>query len=149
MVREGEVTYEIDETNGLPEGLSLIDGKVVGTASKLYEDGKNVIVHVTGRNGSKAQLSLNVIVSNEEKKQDNQDGRIVVDEDEKDVYKRQVQQSQSRRDAERQQTQQQLSARVFRHSVYQVLLQIIVRLVLDMVTLVRCYLRRRQSASVS
>ena len=29
------------------------------------------------------------------------------------------------------------------------LLQIIVRLVLDMVTLVRCYLRRRQSASVS
>lgn len=83
--REGEVTYEIDETNGLPEGLSLIDGKVVGTASKLYEDGKNVIVHVTGRNGSKAQLSLNVIVSNEEKKQDNQDGRIVVDEDEKTI----------------------------------------------------------------
>ena len=52
---------------------------------KLYEDGKNVIVHVTGRNGSKAQLSLNVIVSNEEKKQDNQDGRIVVDEDEKTI----------------------------------------------------------------
>ncbi|MFR5028467.1 MAG: GGGtGRT protein [Coprococcus sp.] len=36
---------------------------------------------------------------------------------------------------QRQQTQQRaLSARVFRHSVYQVLLQIIVRLVLDMVT---------------
>lgn len=83
--REGEVTYEIDETNGLPEGLTLTDGKIVGTARKLYEDGKNVIVHVTGRNGSKAQLSLNVIVSNEEKKQDNQDGRIVVDEDEKTI----------------------------------------------------------------
>ena len=32
--REGEVTYEIDETNGLPEGLALTDGKIVGTAEK-------------------------------------------------------------------------------------------------------------------
>ena len=57
--------------------------------------------------------------------------------------------AQSRRTAERLQKLQQQSVKAFSHSVSQVQLLIHVRLVLDMVTLVRCYWKKRQSASVS
>ena len=43
--------------------------------------------------------------------------------------------------------QLQQSVKVFRLSVSRVLLQTIVRLVLDMVTLARCYLKKKQNAS--
>ena len=60
-----------------------------------------------------------------------------------------VQLSQSRRVLERLQKLLQLSVKVFRHSVFRVQLLTRERLVLDMVILVRCFLKKIQSVSLS
>ena len=57
--------------------------------------------------------------------------------------------SQSRRVAAKLPMQQQQSVKAFRLSVSRVLLQIIVKLVLAMVILARCFLKKKQNASVS
>lgn len=82
---EGTVTYEVDKDYTLPEGLSLVDGKITGTSNTPYEDGKKVVIYLTGKNGSKTQVTLNVIVSKEQKIQDNTDGRIQIDEENKKI----------------------------------------------------------------
>ncbi len=59
---EGTVSYEVDEEYGLPTGLRLKNGKIYGTPARVYEDGKTTIIHITGKNGTKADLTLNIVV---------------------------------------------------------------------------------------
>ena len=61
----------------------------------------------------------------------------------------QVQLSQSKKTAEEQLTQQQLSVKDFRLSVFLAPLLIHVKQVLDMVTLVKCFWKKKQTASAS
>lgn len=67
---EGTVRYTEDAVYTLPEGLKIEDGKLVGTPSTLYEDGKRVDIHVTAKNGTEAVLKLNVIVSTKQQMQE-------------------------------------------------------------------------------
>jgi sorbitol-specific phosphotransferase system component IIA len=83
--KEGTVTYEVDETYGLPQGLEFAEGKIYGTPTVAYDEGKKVVIHVTGRNDTKADLTLNIIVSKEAVEQTSQDGRITVDEENKSI----------------------------------------------------------------
>lgn len=83
--REGEVTYEIDETFGLPEGLVFAEGKIYGTPTKAYEQGKKTVIKITGKNDTVADLTLNIIVTEGEPGQPGQEGRILVDEDNKEI----------------------------------------------------------------
>lgn len=83
--KEGTVTYEMDKDYILPEGLELVDGMIIGTPTTAYEDGKKAIIHITGKNGTKTQITLNVVVSKEQRIQDNTDGRITVDEENKQI----------------------------------------------------------------
>ena len=66
----GTISYKEDATYSLPEGLTLTEGRIIGTPTVLYEDGKRVDIHVTGRNGTEAVLRLNVIVSKVQKIQE-------------------------------------------------------------------------------
>ena len=59
----GEVKYAVKKTTPLPEGLSLVKGKIVGTPKKACEDGQKVTVVVTGRNGSTANLNLTIKIT--------------------------------------------------------------------------------------
>lgn len=77
---EGEVTYELDQTQTLPEGLQFKDGKIYGTPSELYPEGKNVVIHVTGCNGTTADFVLLIKVTETGEETGNEDGRIQVDE---------------------------------------------------------------------
>ena len=83
---KGEVTYKVDSTYTLPEGLSLKDGKIIGTPTVAYESGKKSIIHVTGKNDTSVEVSLNIIVTEGDAKQDNQDGRITVDDTNLMIY---------------------------------------------------------------
>lgn len=83
--RVGNVTYELAEGNSLPEGLVLKDGIIFGTPSKAYESGKKVIFKVTGRNGTTANVTLNIIVTAGSVEQTGQDGRISVDEEAREI----------------------------------------------------------------
>lgn len=83
--KEGKVTYEMDKDYILPEGLVLDGGLIIGTPTSAYEDGKKAVIHITGKNGTKTQITLNVVVSKEQKIQDNTDGRITVDEENKQI----------------------------------------------------------------
>lgn len=83
--KEGKVTYEMDKDYILPEGLELDGGLIIGTPTSAYEDGKKAVIHITGKNGTKTQVTLNVVVSKEQKIQDNTDGRITVDEENKQI----------------------------------------------------------------
>ena len=77
---EGEVTYELQSSNNLPEGLTFENGKIIGKPTVAYEDGKKVTFKVTGKNGTVANVVLNIIVSAEDKTQISQEGRILIDD---------------------------------------------------------------------
>ncbi len=77
---EGEVTYELQSSNNLPEGLAFENGKIIGKPTVAYEDGKKVTFKVTGKNGTVANVVLNIIVSAEDKPQTSQEGRILIDD---------------------------------------------------------------------
>lgn len=82
----GEVTYQVDSANSLPEGLVLEEGKIYGTPTSLYEEGKPVKIKVTGKNGTSAFITLNIIVDSDGGSlQTNHDGRIFVDSENKYV----------------------------------------------------------------
>lgn len=83
--REGEVAYELDDTFGLPEGLVFADGKIYGTPTKAYEQGKKTVIKITGKNDTVADLTLNIIVTEGEPGQPGQEGRIFVDEANKEI----------------------------------------------------------------
>ncbi|MBQ9984128.1 MAG: leucine-rich repeat domain-containing protein [Lachnospiraceae bacterium] len=83
---EGEVTYAVDETYSLPTGLELKDGKICGSTTEVNESGKKVVILVTGKNGNVAELTLNMVVTEGEGIQTNQDGRITVDSENKMIY---------------------------------------------------------------
>ena len=83
--KEGKVTYEMDKDYILPEGLELDGGLIIGTPTSAYEDGKKAVIYITGKNGTRTQITLNVVVSKEQKIQDNTDGRITVDEENKQI----------------------------------------------------------------
>ncbi|MBO4996866.1 MAG: hypothetical protein J6D02_02580, partial [Lachnospira sp.] len=59
---EGDVTYEIKEGSTLPKGLTLEDGKLFGTPAQALEDGKDVVITVTGCNGTTAEFTLHITV---------------------------------------------------------------------------------------
>lgn len=59
---EGEVTYEIKEGSTLPKGLTLEDGKLFGTPAQALEDGKDVVITVTGCNDTTAEFTLHITV---------------------------------------------------------------------------------------
>ncbi len=82
----GEVTYKIDPVADLPEGLIVKDNKIFGVPSVAYEDGKKTIIHVTGKNGAKADVTLNIVVTAGESTQTSQDGRITIDEENAKLY---------------------------------------------------------------
>ena len=65
----GEVKYAVKKTTPLPEGLSLVKGKIVGTPTKACEEGQKVTFAVTGRNGSTTNFDLTIKIkdSGEEK----------------------------------------------------------------------------------
>lgn len=54
----GEVTYAIKEGSSLPEGLTLKDGKVIGKATTTTDKTVDTTVVITGRNGTKAEVTL-------------------------------------------------------------------------------------------
>ena len=84
----GTVTYAIDETKGLPDGLSLEGTLIVGTIPEGTEEGvQESIIHVTGKNGSTAELSLKFTISTDgEGGTTEQDGRIMVNTEDKEVH---------------------------------------------------------------
>lgn len=59
---EGNVIYEIGEDSELPEGLVLEEGKIFGAATQALEDGTDVVITVTGRNGTTAEFTLHITV---------------------------------------------------------------------------------------
>lgn len=83
--KTGTISYKEDATYSLPEGLTLTEGRIIGTPTVLYEDGKRVDIHVTGRNGTEAVLRLNVIVSKVQKIQESTIERLTVDEENKTI----------------------------------------------------------------
>ncbi len=83
--KDGTVLYELAEGSSLPEGLVYKDGIIYGTATKAYEDGKKVIFKVTGKNETVANVTFNIIVTAGEAVQPEQDGRIFVDEEAKEI----------------------------------------------------------------
>ncbi|MDE5967352.1 MAG: leucine-rich repeat domain-containing protein [Lachnospiraceae bacterium] len=84
---EGELGYALADGQVLPAGLSLTDdGKLIGTPTTVNEAGTQVTFVVTGRNGTTAELILNIIVSADgNASQTNQDGRILVDDEAKTI----------------------------------------------------------------
>ena len=82
---EGTVEYAEDTVYTLPEGLKIEDGKIVGTPSALYEDGKRVDIHVTAKNGTEAVLKFNVIVSTKQQMQESTAERLTIDEENKEI----------------------------------------------------------------
>ena len=82
----GTVSYALAKDSQLPEGLQLIDGKIYGTPTVAYESGKEVVVEVTGKNGAKADVTLNIVVTEGEGTQTSQEGRIIADETNDIVY---------------------------------------------------------------
>lgn len=83
---EGTVSYALAENAVLPTGLTLKDGKLIGTATVENSEGTPVSFVVTGKNGSSAEVILNIIVSSDPNaQQTSQDGRIVVNDGTKTI----------------------------------------------------------------
>lgn len=83
----GEITFKVDALAGLPEGLIVKDNKIYGVPTVAYEEGKESIIHVTGKNGTVADLILNIVVTEGNGGiQTNQSGRITIDETNEIVY---------------------------------------------------------------
>jgi len=83
----GTVSYEVDDTAELPEGLYLEGSLICGAIAEGTEEKEQVVkILVTGKNGNTATLSLNFVLTNGEGTQTSQDGRIVVDNENKVVY---------------------------------------------------------------
>ncbi len=85
---EGEVSFAVDANEGLPKGLALSeDGtKIIGTPT-VATAGTKASIWVTGKNGKKAELVLNFIISEDGTgQQTSQEGRITVDEEGKAIY---------------------------------------------------------------
>lgn len=83
--KEGTVQYKEDTTYDLPQGLKIEDGKIIGTPTVLYENGKRTDIHVTGKNGTEAVLKLNVIVSTKQQVQESTSERLTIDEEKKEI----------------------------------------------------------------
>ena len=83
--KEGTVQYKEDTTYDLPQGLKIEDGKIIGTPTVLYENGKQTDIHVTGKNGTEAVLKLNVIVSTKQQVQESTSERLTIDEEKKEI----------------------------------------------------------------
>ncbi|MBE5882035.1 MAG: leucine-rich repeat domain-containing protein [Lachnospiraceae bacterium] len=83
---EGAVSYAVDAASSLPVGLVLRDGKIYGTPTVVNETGTKTVICVTGKNDTTAKVALNIIVTEGEGKQNSQDGRIIVDEENKEIY---------------------------------------------------------------
>lgn len=84
--KEGTVSYALDEVSGLPEGLVFEEGKIYGIPTTAYEEGKKTIIHVTGKNDTTADLVLNIVVTEGDKGQSGQEGRINIDEENKVIH---------------------------------------------------------------
>lgn len=82
----GEVTYAVDSTYTLPEGLSFEGGKIIGTPTVAYESGKKTIIHVTGKNDTSVELAINFVVTEGEGVQTSQEGRLTVDDENLMIY---------------------------------------------------------------
>ncbi len=82
----GEVSYKVDSTYTLPEGLSLEGDKIIGTPTVAYESGKKTIIHVTGKNDTAVELSINFVVTAGNSTQTSQEGRITVDDENLMIY---------------------------------------------------------------
>lgn len=54
----GTVKYAQSNSNPLPEGLKIVDGKIVGTPEKAYLDGFDAKVVITGKNLTRATVSV-------------------------------------------------------------------------------------------
>ena len=83
--KEGTVQYKEDTIYDLPQGLKIEDGKIIGTPTVLYENGKRTDIHVTGKNGTEAVLKLNVIVSTKQQVQESTSERLTIDEEKKEI----------------------------------------------------------------
>ena len=84
---EGELTYAlVEEQSNMPEGLQFTDGKIYGTPTVLNETGSKVVIRVTGRNGSTADLSLVIKVTETGEGTGSQEGRIRVDAEKQEVH---------------------------------------------------------------
>ncbi|MBD8973785.1 MAG: hypothetical protein EGQ63_08110, partial [Clostridiales bacterium] len=84
---EGELTYAlVEEQSNMPEGLQFADGKIYGTPTVLNETGSKVVIRVTGRNGSTADLSLVIKVTETGEGTGSQEGRIRVDAEKQEVH---------------------------------------------------------------
>ena len=84
---EGELTYAlVTEQSNMPEGLQFADGKIYGTPTVLNETGSKVVIRVTGRNGSTADLSLVIKVTETGEGTGSQEGRIRVDAEKQEVH---------------------------------------------------------------
>lgn len=75
----GEVKYAVKKATPLPEGLSLVKGKIIGTPKKACEDGQKVTVVVTGRNGSTANLNLTIKITESGSGEENINELVLVD----------------------------------------------------------------------
>lgn len=83
---EGTMGYALAEDAALPEGLSLVNGKLIGTPTVENTEGTPVKFVVTGKNGSTAEVTLNIIVTSDpDTMQTNQDGRVIVDDTAKTI----------------------------------------------------------------
>lgn len=60
---EGTVNYRLKDGEVLPEGLILDGSRLVGTPTVVNETGTKVVFVITGKSGSEAELTLNIIVS--------------------------------------------------------------------------------------
>ncbi len=85
---EGEVSFAVDANKGLPKGLVLSeDGTMVIGTPTVATEGTKASIWVTGKNGKKAELVLNFIISVDGTgQQTSQEGRITVDEEGKAIY---------------------------------------------------------------
>lgn len=54
----GTVKYVESALNPLPEGLEIVDGKIVGTPEKAYEEGFEAKVVITGKNLTRASVTV-------------------------------------------------------------------------------------------
>ena len=77
-IEEGDIKCELASGSTLPSGLTLKDNKIIGKATSA-NDGVKVKFAVTARNGSKGEVTLNIIVANSEKINTYYEGRISVD----------------------------------------------------------------------
>ena len=55
-------TFRVKTGASLPAGLSLLNGKVIGTVQEGEEGTYNTVFIVTGKNGTEAELSLDIVV---------------------------------------------------------------------------------------